>query len=69
MAFQIKDDLLDFTSSEQNFKSYPHLLGPEKTEAELQQHSSAALEKLKWVESRNMLPLIELIQYNLDREA
>lgn len=69
MAFQIKDDLLDYTSTEQDFKSYPHLLGKEKTQAELQKHSAAALEKLKSVKNKNTISLIELIQFNLVRES
>lgn len=69
MAFQIKDDLLDYTSSEQDFKSYPHLLGKEKTVAELEKHSTEALQNLKTVESKNILSLIELIQYNLERQS
>ena len=71
MAFQIKDDLLDYKSAEQDFKSYPHLLGKENTQAELLKHSNAALEKLKCVEgtSTSSAPLIQLIQYNLERES
>lgn len=69
MAFQIKDDLLDSTSSDQDFKSYPYLLGKEKTQAELQQHEAAALENLQSIDNKNVDLLIELIQYNSDRDT
>ncbi len=68
MAFQIKDDLLDSTSSDQDFKSYPYLLGKEKTQAELQQHAAAALKNLQSIENKNVSLLVELIQYNSDRD-
>lgn len=67
MAFQIKDDLLDYSSTKQDFKSYVHQLGIEKTNLELKKYSEFALEKIILIDSKNKQALMDLIQYNLDR--
>lgn len=67
IAFQIKDDLLDFSSEAQGFKSYAHLLGFEKTTEELNRYSKLALENLNHFEPARKQFLVDLIHYNLER--
>ena len=66
MAFQIKDDQLDFNDKVQNFKSYAKLLGPEKTQDELKKHSDLAKQHLIRL-NQNTDILIELVNFNLIR--
>ncbi len=66
MAFQIKDDLLDFSDNEQAFKSYLKFLGFPKTQEELEKHSTEAVQSLKLL-NRNSAMLIQLIDFNLKR--
>ncbi len=67
LAFQIKDDLLDYKSSEQDFKNYASLLGLETAQAELQKHSVIAIEYAQ--KFTNHQALIDLIQFNLSRTS
>lgn len=67
MAFQIKDDLLDYSDNEQDYKSYLSVLGLEKTEHELNLHSEKALEALRFLQKYNILAIQELIQFNIKR--
>lgn len=67
MAFQIKDDLLDFADTKQDFKSYLNLLGSEKTEEELNQHSQQAKKNLLLLTKKNIDTLVELIDFNIKR--
>ena len=67
MAFQIKDDLIDYSSTEQDFKNYVHQIGLEKANDELKKHSGMALEKIILVESKNTQILVDLIHSNLER--
>lgn len=69
LSFQIKDDLLDYNSADQDFKSYVYILGLERTQQELNQHSELALQQLKQLGAENTQPLIDLIQYNLVRTS
>lgn len=65
LAFQIKDDLLDYDSTKQDFKNYAHLLGAEIAQDELKHHSSIARDSLS--DFPNPVLLSELIEYNLGR--
>lgn len=69
MAFQIKDDLLDYNDNEQDFKSYLNFLGFEKTQAELHRHSDLARYYLKLLNKNSIDILIELIDFNLKRNS
>ena len=66
MAFQIKDDLLDYNDKEQDFKSYVKILGLEKTKNELQNYSNSASSALNKFGDRAQY-LKQLIDYNLQR--
>jgi geranylgeranyl diphosphate synthase type II len=66
MAFQIKDDLLDHSDKDQDFKSYVKILGLEKTAHELQNYSDNALKALAGFGNRAQL-LQELVVYNQQR--
>ncbi len=67
MAFQIKDDVLDFSTDQQEFKSYSHLLGPNETIRELEKHSQSALDLLSALKPMETTILNQLVQSNLDR--
>jgi len=79
MAFQIKDDLLDFNSHTQSFKSYLNLIGLQKTQDELKQHSELANKNLIFlaqsiaqplaqsIEKRSIDSLYQLVDFNLTR--
>lgn len=78
MAFQIKDDFLDHSDQQQDFKSYLTLLGPQKTLAELDQHTQnaekhlahlAELNKLNTLSPSAMNSLLELIEFNNKRTS
>ncbi len=62
LAFQIKDDLLDFKEKDQDFKSYVSLLGLEATLAELKLKSEEAK-----IQFSNEF-FTDLLTYNLNRE-
>lgn len=68
MAFQIKDDLLDYKDKQQDFKSYVNVLGTEKTQGELLKHSGIAVVNLKAL-NRNTADLEELVNFNLQRNS
>lgn len=67
MAFQIKDDLLDFGTDDQDYKNYAHILGPERTKFELEQHSNEALQALQHFGNSSIEQLISLVDFNLSR--
>ncbi|MFZ3231774.1 MAG: polyprenyl synthetase family protein [Pseudobdellovibrio sp.] len=67
LSFQIKDDLLDFNSADQDYKSYVYILGLENTEKELRKHSELALSLISQFDTSNTQALIDLVQYNLIR--
>lgn len=67
LAFQIKDDLLDGSDNEQDFKSYLKILGPEKTGNLLQVHSEQALAALQNV-SHSTKYLNAMVEFNLNRK-
>ena len=69
MAFQIKDDLLDYNDKVQDFKSYLNFLGFEKTQAELRRYSDLAQHHLKLLNKKNTDILSELIDFNLKRNS
>ena len=66
MAFQVKDDLLDHSDKDQEFKSYTRILGLEKTGVELQNYSVSALKSLTVFGDKAQV-LKELIDYNQQR--
>ena len=47
MAFQIKDDLLDFQDSEQDFKNFVSIIGLKNAEDQLRSHSETAFNLLQ----------------------
>ncbi len=67
LAFQIKDDLLDYNSEKQDFKNYVHILGHDIANSELAMHSSTALNYM--ADFPNPQLLTDLIQYNLARNS
>ncbi len=67
LSFQIKDDLLDFKSTEQDFKSYAHLLGLDNAKSEMIVHADAAIAASKTITNNQLL--IDLIDYNLARKS
>lgn len=69
LSFQIKDDLLDHNSNDQDFKSYVHILGLEKTQKELENYTQKTLQLLQQLNSENSQPLKDLIHYNLVRTS
>jgi geranylgeranyl diphosphate synthase type II len=66
MAFQIKDDLLDYSDKDQDFKSYVKILGLENTRVELQNYSDQSLKALEGFGAKAQV-LQELITYNQQR--
>lgn len=66
MAFQIKDDLLDFQDKDQDFKSYVGVLGLAETQKQLEAYSSDAREQIKSLKKNSTL-LEQLIDFNLMR--
>lgn len=69
MAFQIKDDLLDFSDKVQDFKNYPKLLGLQKANEELILHSESARQHLELFNKLNTNTLMELVEFNLKRNS
>lgn len=69
MAFQIKDDLLDGADNAQDFKSYLTLLGVEKTESVLKEHSAHAHAALNRLNGKSVQTLKDLIDFNLNRKS
>ena len=67
LAFQIKDDLLDENDKEQDYKSYLAVLGKEKTIQELNKHTGTAKTLVHSLESEKAKLIIDLIDYNLQR--
>ncbi|AGH96519.1 polyprenyl synthetase family protein [Pseudobdellovibrio exovorus] len=68
MAFQIKDDLLDATDKEQDFKSYLSVLGKEKTVTALLDHSQQAQQWIQKVSVGDKTALQALIEFNFNRK-
>jgi geranylgeranyl diphosphate synthase type II len=66
MGFQIKDDLLDHSDKDQDFKSYVKILGLENTQHELQNYSDQAMKALEGFGAKAQI-LRELIIYNQQR--
>lgn len=67
MAFQIKDDLLDFATDAQDYKNYAHILGPERTKSELEHYSNKALQALHCFGASSIEQLASLVEFNLSR--
>lgn len=68
MAFQIKDDLLDFNDKAQDFKSYLNFLGLAETQAELERHSELAVRALNSL-GKDSAALAQLVEFNLKRNS
>lgn len=68
MAFQIKDDLLDFNDNAQDFKSYLNFLGAADTLLELEKHSDSAVRAINLL-GKNSVSLVELVEFNLKRNS
>lgn len=66
LAFQLKDDLLDAEEKEET-GSFPAVIGLEKTKAYLQQITDFAKSDLSRL-GINQGPLLDLVQYNIDRK-
>ncbi|MBC7467091.1 MAG: polyprenyl synthetase family protein [Bdellovibrio sp.] len=69
LSFQIKDDLLDHNSADQDFKSYVYILGLERTKKELELYTAKTLQQLKELKSSDAQALVDLIQYNVARTS
>lgn len=70
LSFQIKDDLLDYNSADQDFKSYVYILGLERTKKELEQYTEKTLHQLKQLKSSgDAQALVDLIEYNVARTS
>lgn len=67
LAFQIKDDLLDVNDKDQDSKSFPFILGVEKTKLELQRAHDNAAQSLTQLSGFNTQPLKWLLDYNFNR--
>jgi geranylgeranyl pyrophosphate synthase len=68
LAFQLQDDLLDFTEHEKESSSLPAIIGYEKTKSMLAKISSEACEELKGFKSPAADSLCDLFTYNLERK-
>ncbi len=66
IAFQIKDDLLDGSDSDQNYKNYIQVLGHERTQQELKAKTQMAIDCLKKI-SISTSELNAILQYNINR--
>ena len=67
LAFQIKDDLLDYKTDSQDFKNYVQNLGLDRAQSELEMHSASATE---WIQKNiNSENLVALVQFNLKRTS
>lgn len=69
LAFQIKDDLLDTNDNAQSSKSFPFLIGIEKTQAELNRITAAAEAALDQLAGFQCNSLKMLLTYNLQRKS
>lgn len=69
LAFQIKDDLLDHKSADQDFKSYVFVLGLEGTQKHLESHTQKALAQLQQLKVENTQALKDLIYFNQTRTS
>lgn len=69
MAFQIKDDLLDMTDNDQDFKNYVSVIGQAESLRHLEMHSQSALSLLQSINSNAeaIFLLKALIQDNQKR--
>lgn len=68
LAFQIKDDILDTNDNNQDSKSFPFLIGLDKTNEQLQQVTTEALQALKKLSTYDVTSLELLLKYNIDRK-
>ena len=69
LAFQIKDDLLDTKENSQDAKSFPFLIGVEKTQAELSRVTTSAEMALAYLSEYRCESLKFLLDYNLQRNS
>jgi geranylgeranyl diphosphate synthase type II len=69
MAFQIRDDLLDESDNDQDFKSYAFHLGREGALQELQKYSTTALHHLDALKKAGTEQLKALVNFNLQRNS
>jgi geranylgeranyl diphosphate synthase type II len=68
LAFQIKDDLLDQSDNAQDSKSFPFLIGEEKTYVELNAAVTKAQTALAHLSSYPTQTLKMILDYNLERK-
>lgn len=68
-AFQLKDDLLDFDPHVQDTKNLVNHIGVEETKALLISTSQMAKEQLAFLSDKRSESLLQLIQYNINREV
>lgn len=68
LAFQIKDDLLDRTDNAQDTKSFPFIIGEEKTLTELNTVTQKAQDALAVLTGFNTQSLKMILDYNLERK-
>lgn len=69
LAFQIKDDLLDTKDQAQDSKSFPFLIGTERTQEELSRVTAAAETALRFLPGFKWGSLKKLLDYNYQRNS
>ncbi len=69
LAFQIKDDLLDMTEQQQDFKNYVSVLGLKETQIELHEQTQIAQKSLTQLQKKSAAldDLFHLTEMNLTR--
>lgn len=68
LAFQIKDDILDTQDNDQDSKSFPFLIGLDKTNEQLRTVTEVARDALKKLNAYDVAALELLLNYNIDRK-
>lgn len=69
LAFQIKDDLLDFQDSEQDFKNFVSIIGLQKAEDQLQLHSKTAYDLLQHLQKNPAVDELRALVTNQNKRT
>lgn len=69
LAFQIKDDLLDFQDSEQDFKNFVSIIGLQKAEDQLQLHSKTAYNLLQHLQKNPAVDELRALVTNQNKRT
>ena len=68
LAFQIKDDILDTQDNDQESKSFPSLIGLDKSNEQLRIVTDVARDALKKLNGYDLAALELILNYNIDRK-